>query len=187
MSRIGNKPIILPQGVNFLLEQNKVTIKGKLGTIKNVFNLENIQIQNNGSEITLARNKDDKQTRSLHGLYRALLANMVEGVSNGFSAELELSGVGYRASLTGEILELALGYSHGILFQIPSEVKCTVVTEKGKNVLIRLTSFDKFLLGVVVAKLRSLRKKDPYKGKGVLFVGEKIRRKAGKTAGKGKK
>lgn len=188
MSRVGIKPISVPAGVIVEIKNDHVAVKGALGHIKQKFDLSAIQVlQKESSNITLERSSDDKKVRSLHGLYRALLNNMIVGVSVGFKHTLELVGVGYRATLNGNVLELSLGYSHAIHFQLPQEIICSVVAEKGKNILIHLQSFDKFLLGMVTAKLRSLRKKDPYKGKGILFVGETIRRKAGKSAGKGKK
>ena len=187
MSRVGIRPIQVPHNVGVDIIGNKVEVKGSLGKISQSFDLSFINVVKTEHLITLERSVDDKRTRSLHGLYRAILNNMVVGVSDGFKNSLELVGVGYRATLVGSILELSLGYSHAIFFQLPAEVTCSVVAEKGKNILIHLQSFDKFLLGMLIAKLRSLRKKDPYKGKGVLFVGEEIRRKAGKSAGKGKK
>lgn len=187
MSRIGLKPITVPAGVEVQVKENQLAVKGKLGSLAQSFDFQKIKLEQTEGVIHLSCISGEKKDKALHGLYRALLFNMVEGVCNGFKTSLELVGVGYRATLDGQVLELALGYSHNILFQLPKEVTCSVVIEKGKNPTIHLQSCDKFLLGMVVAKLRSLRKKDPYKGKGILFVGEQIRRKAGKTAGKGKK
>ena len=176
MSRIGNAPITVPEGVevNISAENQELT--------QEVNPLIKIALENN--TITLSRPNDEKETRSLHGLYRSLLFNMIFGVSEGYVVEQELVGVGYRAKAQGQNLELSLGYSHPIIFQLPQEVKLTATTEKGKNPLIKLESFDKQLIGQVAAKIRSFRKPEPYKGKGVLFKGEVIRRKAGKTAAK---
>ena len=184
MSRIGNAPITVPEGVEVNISaENQVYVKGKLGELTQEVNpLIKIALENN--TITLSRPNDEKETRSLHGLYRSLLFNMIFGVSEGFVVEQELVGVGYRAKAQGQNLELSLGYSHPIIFQLPKEVKLTATTEKGKNPLIKLESFDKQLIGQVAAKIRSFRKPEPYKGKGVLFKGEVIRRKAGKTAAK---
>ena len=184
MSRIGNAPITVPEGVEVNISaENQGHVKGKLGELTQEVNpLIKIALENN--TITLSRPNDEKETRSLHGLYRSLLFNMIFGVSEGYVVEQELVGVGYRAKAQGQNLELSLGYSHPIIFQLPQEVKLTATTEKGKNPLIKLESFDKQLIGQVAAKIRSFRKPEPYKGKGVLFKGEVIRRKAGKTAAK---
>ena len=184
MSRIGNAPITVPEGVEINISaENQVLVKGKLGELTQDVNpLIKIALEDN--TITLSRPNDEKETRSLHGLYRSLLFNMIFGVSEGYMVEQELVGVGYRAKAQGQTLELSLGYSHPIIFQLPQEVKLTATTEKGKNPLIKLESFDKQLIGQVAAKIRSFRKPEPYKGKGVLFKGEVIRRKAGKTAAK---
>jgi len=184
MSRIGNAPITVPEGVEINISaENQVHVKGKLGELTQYVNpLINIGLEDN--IITLSRPNDEKETRSLHGLYRSLLFNMIFGVSEGYVVEQELVGVGYRAKAKGQNLELSLGYSHPIIFQLPQEVKLTATTEKGQNPLIKLESFDKQLIGQVAAKIRSFRKPEPYKGKGVLFKGEVIRRKAGKTAAK---
>tara|TARA_Y100000991_G_scaffold70084_1_gene52464 strand:+ start:2646 stop:3200 length:555 start_codon:yes stop_codon:yes gene_type:complete len=184
MSRIGNAPITVPEGVEINISaENQVHVKGKLGELTQYVNpLINIALEDN--IITLSRPNDEKETRSLHGLYRSLLFNMIFGVSEGYVVEQELVGVGYRAKAKGQNLELSLGYSHPIIFQLPQEVKLTATTEKGQNPLIKLESFDKQLIGQVAAKIRSFRKPEPYKGKGVLFKGEVIRRKAGKTAAK---
>ena len=184
MSRIGNAPITIPEGVEINISaENQVHVKGKLGELTQYVNpLINIALEDN--IITLSRPNDEKESRSLHGLYRSLLFNMIFGVSEGYVVEQELVGVGYRAKAKGQNLELSLGYSHPIIFQLPQEVKLTATTEKGQNPLIKLESFDKQLIGQVAAKIRSFRKPEPYKGKGVLFKGEVIRRKAGKTAAK---
>lgn len=184
MSRIGNAPVVVPEGVEISISaENMVTVKGKLGELKQTVNAA-IKIAHNEGEITLSRSSDDKDIRSLHGLYRSLINNMIEGVSKGFVIEQELVGVGYRAKAQGQKLELSLGFSHPIVFELPQEVKLTATTEKGKNPQIKLESFDKQLIGQVAAKIRSFRKPEPYKGKGVIFKGEIIRRKAGKTAAK---
>ena len=184
MSRIGNAPITVPEGVEINISpENQVHVKGKLGELtQDVNSLIKIVVENN--IITLSRPNDEKDIRSIHGLYRSLIYNMILGVSEGYSIEQELVGVGYRAKAQGQKLELSLGYSHPIIFQLPQEVKLTTTTEKGKNPLIKLESHDKQLIGQVAAKIRSFRKPEPYKGKGVLFKGEVIRRKAGKTAAK---
>lgn len=186
MSRIGKAPITIPAGVEVNVSNNVVTVKGKLGTLSQEID-SSITVKTENGVITVERPSDQKDHRSLHGLYRALINNMVVGVSTGWKKELEMIGVGYRASNQGQMLDLALGYSHNILFQIPAEVKIEAKMEKGKNPTIILESFDKQLLGVVAAKIRSFRKPEPYKGKGVRFIGEVVRRKAGKSAGKGKK
>jgi len=184
MSRIGNAPVVVPEGVEISISaENMVTVKGKLGELKQTVNAA-IKITHNEGEITLSRSSDDKDIRSLHGLYRSLINNRIEGVSKGFVIEQELVGVGYRAKAQGQKLELSLGFSHPIVFELPQEVKLTATTEKGKNPHIKLESFDKQLIGQVAAKIRSFRKPEPYKGKGVIFKGEVIRRKAGKTAAK---
>jgi large subunit ribosomal protein L6 len=184
MSRIGNAPITIPEGVEInVSNDNVVTVKGKLGELSESIN-SSIKVSIENSELSLSRPNDEKQLRSLHGLYRALINNMVVGVSTGYTIEQELVGVGYRAKSQGQKLELSLGFSHPIVFQLPVEVKVTAVTEKGKNPSIKLESFDKQLIGQVAAKIRSFRKPEPYKGKGILFKGEVIRRKAGKTAAK---
>jgi len=183
MSRIGKAPISIPEGVEInISEDNVVTVKGKLGELTQTID-ESISLSVNDGEVVVERSSEAKDVKAKHGLYRSLVNNMVEGVSKGFSTVQELVGVGYRASSQGQRLELALGFSHPIVFEIPAEVKLETVSEKGKNPLIKLTSHDKQLVGQVAAKIRSLRKPEPYKGKGVRFQGEEIRRKAGKTAG----
>jgi large subunit ribosomal protein L6 len=180
MSRIGNNPINVPDGVTLEILPSKITVKGKLGELTQDYSDVNIKFENN--IITVTRPSENKKVKSKHGLYRALISNMVEGVSKGFTKELELVGVGYRASNQGQKLDLALGFSHNILFEIAPEVKIETISEKGKNPIIKLTSHDKQLVGYVASKIRSFRKPEPYKGKGVKFVGEYIRRKAGKSA-----
>jgi len=186
MSRVGKAPITIPQGVNIDISKgNLVTVKGPKGTLSQQIDPD-ITLNVEDSTLSLDRPTNQNRHRALHGLYRALVNNMVVGVTEGFVKELELVGVGYRAQNTGQLLELTLGFSHPIMFYIPSEVKVETKQEKGKNPLIRLESNDKQLLGQVAAKIRSLRKPEPYKGKGVRYSNEVIRRKAGKTAG-GKK
>lgn len=184
MSRIGKLPITLPQGVSVnIADDNTVTLKGPKGELTQQVNPDlNIKVED--GVLTVERPNDDKEYRAQHGLYRALLHNMVVGVSEGFRKELELVGVGYRVSNQGQILELSLGYSHSIFMELPKEIKVETKSERNKNPLIILESCDKQLLGQVCAKIRSFRKPEPYKGKGVRFVGEQIRRKSGKTAGK---
>jgi len=180
MSRVGNNPVAIPDGVTVDIQADKVIVKGKLGELEQPY--DGVSFENNEGIITVTRKTNSKEHKSKHGLYRALLANMIEGVSNGFSKELELVGVGYRASNQGQKLDLALGFSHNILLDIAPEVKVETISEKGKNPIIKLSSHDKQLVGFVAAKIRSFRKPEPYKGKGVRFVGEQIRRKAGKSA-----
>ncbi len=180
MSRIGNNPINVPEGVTLEILPSKIIVKGKLGELTQDYSDVNIKFENN--IITVTRSSENKKVKSKHGLYRALISNMVEGVSNGFTKELELVGVGYRASNQGQKLDLSLGFSHNILFEIAPEVKIETISEKGKNPIIKLTSHDKQLVGYVASKIRSFRKPEPYKGKGVKFAGEYIRRKAGKSA-----
>ena len=180
MSRIGNSPIKVPEGVNINLQDKKIIVSGKLGSLEQDFKDVNINIEKN--IITLSRNSEANDIKSKHGLYRSLIFNMVKGVSSGFTKELELVGVGYRATVQGQRLDLSLGFSHNILFEIAPEIKIETTSEKGKNPTIKLTSHDKQLLGFVAAKIRSFRKPEPYKGKGIRFVGEQVRRKAGKSA-----
>ena len=180
MSRIGNNPIKIPTEVSVQIETEKIIVKGKLGEL--VQEYSGISLELNNDLLLLKRNSESKDHKSKHGLYRALIANMVEGVSKGFTKELELVGVGYRANCQGQKLDLSLGFSHNIIFEIASEVKVETTSEKGKNPIIKLTSIDKQLLGYVAAKIRSFRKPEPYKGKGIKFIGEQIRRKAGKSA-----
>ena len=180
MSRIGKAPISIPQGVTITIKDNIVTVKAKLGELTQV--VKGAVIKQEDGQLIVERQGDTKQSNALHGLYRALLHNMVVGVSEGFTKELELVGVGYRATNQGQKLDLALGFSHNILMELPQEIKVETINEKGKNPIIKLTSHDRQLLGQVAAKIRSFRKPEPYKGKGVKFVGEELRRKAGKSA-----
>ncbi|RXR21925.1 MULTISPECIES: 50S ribosomal protein L6 [Flavobacterium] len=180
MSRIGKSPITIPAGVEVTLGEGVITVKGKLGQLTQEFSDVTVKVE--GDQITVERSSDYKDQRSKHGLYRALISNMVTGVSTGFTNELELVGVGYRASNAGQKLDLALGYSHNIVLEIAPEVVVETISEKGKNPIVKLTSFDKQLLGQVTAKIRGFRKPEPYKGKGIKFVGEVLRRKAGKSA-----
>ncbi len=184
MSRIGLAPITIPQGVEVKVSDNNIVyVKGAKGEIQRTVDpVITVNIKDN--EITLERHTEQKDHKSKHGLYRALIQNMVTGVHEGYKKELELVGVGYRASSQGQRLELALGFSHPIIFELPKEVTVSTVSERGKNPLVTLESFDNELLGLVVSKIRSFRKPEPYKGKGVKFVGEYIRRKAGKAAAK---
>ncbi len=180
MSRIGKSPITIPDGVTIDYKDNVVTVKGKLGELTQ--KIDEIAIKIEGNTLTLERPSESKNHKAKHGLYRSLIFNMIEGVSKGWTKELELVGVGYRASNQGQKLDLALGFSHNIILEIAPEVKVETISEKGKNPIVKLTSFDKQLVGQVAAKIRSFRKPEPYKGKGVKFVGEELRRKAGKTA-----
>ena len=183
MSRIGQAPIAVPTGVDVSINGNVVTVKGKLGELTQELS-GGITASMDDNIITVQRPSELKEHKAKHGLYRALINNMIQGVSTGWSHSLELVGVGYRASNQGQHLDLSLGYSHNFLINIPSDVKVETTMEKGKNPIIKLTSHDKQLVGAVTAKIRSLRKPEPYKGKGVKFVGEQIRRKAGKSAAK---
>jgi large subunit ribosomal protein L6 len=184
MSRIGKQPVSLPAGVTITVSaDNVVTVKGPKGELKQAIDRD-IQIGVADGTVTFNRPTDQIRHRAMHGLYRALINNMVKGVTEGFRKHMELVGVGYKAASTGNVLDLSLGYSHNIIFEIPSELKVTTTQEKGDNPKILLEGIDKQLLGAVCAKLRSLRKPEPYKGKGVKFVGEVLRRKAGKAAGK---
>lgn len=180
MSRIGKNPIAIPAGVTVEVKDAVVTVKGKLGELSQ--EIADVTVKVEDAQIVVERASDSKNERAKHGLYRALINNMVQGVSEGFTKELELVGVGYRASNQGQKLDLALGFSHNIVFEIVPEVKVETVSEKGKNPIVKLSSFDKQLLGQVTAKIRSFRKPEPYKGKGIKFVGEVLRRKAGKSA-----
>ncbi len=181
MSRIGKAIITIPAGVTITEKEGVVTVKGPKGELTQELT-EGITLEQNEGQLTVSRPSDSKQHRALHGLYRALINNMIVGTTEGFTKKLELVGVGYRASHAGQKLELALGFSHGIVLELPKEVIIDTLTEKGKNPIITLTSHDKQLLGMVSAKIRSFRKPEPYKGKGVRFVGENVRRKAGKSA-----
>ncbi len=184
MSRIGKLPISFPKGVEVKVsDKNLVTVKGPKGELQRSVDTA-IHIAVEEGKVTLTRATEQKRHKAMHGLYRSLLANMIEGVSNGYKVTQELVGVGYRAAHKAQTLELTLGYSHNITFELPVEIKLNTVTEKGKNPSVILESVDKELLGLVAAKIRSLRKPEPYKGKGIKFAGEILRRKAGKAAGK---
>ena len=180
MSRIGKNPVIIPEGVSLDITDNLITVKGKLGELTQEYTAVSIKIEDN--VVYLERPSENKEHKAKHGLYRALIANMIEGVSTGWTKELELVGGGYRASNQGQKLDLALGFSHNIVLNIAPEVKVETVSDKGKNPIIKLKSHDKQLVGQVAAKIRGFRSPEPYKGKGIRFVGEVIRRKAGKSA-----
>ena len=184
MSRIGKSPVVIPLGVEVKIEGKErkvVTVKGKLGELFQEVS-DDITVKIEERNVILYRPSDSKPHKAQHGLYRSLINNMIEGVSKGYAKELELVGVGYRASNQGQKLDLALGFSHNIIMDIAPEVKIETISEKGKNPIIKLRSFDKQLIGQVAAKIRSFRKPEPYKGKGIKFVGEEIRRKTGKSA-----
>jgi large subunit ribosomal protein L6 len=183
MSRIGKLPVTIPSGVTFTYANNVVTIKGPKGELKQVIEPD-FKVQNENGTVTIERPTEQKRHKSLHGLYRALINNMIEGVSKGYKTNMELIGVGYKATAANNVLELSLGYSHNVFVAIPVEVKVTATHEKGGNPTIVLEGADKQLVGQVAAKIKSLRKVEPYKGKGIRFVGEYVRRKAGKAAAK---
>ncbi|WP_300602303.1 50S ribosomal protein L6 [Niabella sp.] len=184
MSRIGKQLITIPEGVTVAVgSDNVVTVKGKKGELKQAVNAD-IKVEVKDGQVTITRPSDQIQHRALHGLTRALVANLVEGVTNGFEKKMELVGVGYKATNQGNQLDLSLGYSHNIIFDIPKELTVATETVKGQNPTITISGSDKQLVGAVCAKIRSLRKPEPYKGKGVRFVGEIVRKKAGKSAGK---
>ncbi|MDP4797231.1 MAG: 50S ribosomal protein L6 [Crocinitomicaceae bacterium] len=183
MSRIGKSPVTIPSGVDVKVDGNVITVKGSKGELTQEMD-SCVSMSIEDGTVTFTRESDAPDHRAKHGLYRALLQNMIIGVSEGFKKELEVIGVGYRANANGQMLELSLGFSHPFVFEIPSEIKVSAVSEKGKAPLVTLESHDKQLVGQVAAKIRSLRKPEPYKGKGVRFLGEEIRRKAGKTASK---
>jgi large subunit ribosomal protein L6 len=184
MSRIGNLPVQIPQKVEVAVDKNNVvTVKGAKGTLTQKID-PSISVEIADGNINVSRSNDEKKTKALHGLYRALLNNMVTGVSKGFKLEQELVGVGYRASSQGQTLDMVLGYAHHIVFELPSEIKLLTKQDKGQNPMIIMESADKQLLGQVASKIRSLREPEPYKGKGIKFVNEVLRRKAGKSAAK---
>ena len=183
MSRIGKNPITVPSGVELSIQGNVVTVKGPKGELTQEVD-EKISLDYTDSVLTLSRPNDDKDIRAKHGLYRALINNMIVGVSEGYKVQLQMVGVGFRASAQGQQLSVSLGYSHPIIMELPKEVKLEAETKKGEAPLVTLSSHDKQLFGTVAAKVRSLRKIEPYKGKGVRFLGEQVRRKAGKTAAK---
>ena len=180
MSRTGKNPVIIPEGVTVDIKDNEITVKGKLGELTQEYSDVTIKVEDGAAIVE--RPSDAKDHKAKHGLYRSLLFNMIEGVSKGWTKELELVGVGYRASHQGQKLELAVGFSHNIVLSVAPEVKIETISEKGKNPKVKLTSHDKQLVGQVAAKIRGFRKPEPYKGKGIKFVGEVIRRKAGKSA-----
>lgn len=183
MSRVGNKIITLPAGVSVNVDNSLVTVKGPKGTLTQAIDPD-ITVAVDGTELKVQRPTEQKRHKALHGLYRALVNNMVVGVSTGYRLQLEIVGVGYKASNNGNVLELSLGYSHSVFVAIPAEIKVSTLTEKGQNPKVILEGIDKQLIGQVAAKIRSLRKVEPYKGKGIRFTGEQIRRKAGKASGK---
>lgn len=180
MSRIGNNPIAIPEGAQVEVKDSVITVKGKLGELSQEFDAVEIKVVE--GEVFVTRPSDSKNHKAKHGLYRSLVDNMIQGVTHGWTKELELVGVGYRASNQGQKLDLALGFSHNIVLDLAPEVKVETISEKGKNPIIKLSSHDKQLVGQVAAKIRSFRKPEPYKGKGIKFVGEQLRRKAGKSA-----
>lgn len=182
MSRIGKNPVDLPKGVTVTISKdNLVTVKGPLGQLEQKVDPD-ITVKQEGEQIILTRPTDQPRHRSMHGLYRALIQNMVTGVSKGYEKKQEFVGVGYKCEVKGQVIEMSLGFSHDVHLLIPNEVKAVAVTEKKNNPILTLSSVDKQLLGQVAAKIRSLRKPEPYKGKGIKFVGEELRRKAGKSA-----
>ena len=180
MSRIGKNPVAIPAGVTVSVKDAVITVKGKLGELSQEFSDVTVKVEDN--QVIVERSSDHKNDRAKHGLYRSLINNMIIGVSEGFTKQLELVGVGYRASNQGQRLDLAVGFSHNIVLEIVPEVTVETISEKGKNPIVKLSSFDKQLLGQVSAKIRAFRKPEPYKGKGIKFVGEVLRRKAGKSA-----
>ena len=180
MSRIGKNPVVIPAGVTVEVANNVINVKGKLGQLSQEYSDVTVKVED--GQVTVERSSDLKDQRAKHGLYRSLINNMIIGVSEGFTKELELVGVGYRASNQGQKLDLALGFSHNIVLELAPEVKLETISDKGKNPIEKLTSYDKQLLGQIAAKIRGFRKPEPYKGKGVKFVGEELRRKAGKSA-----
>ncbi len=180
MSRIGKNPVSIPEGVTVSVNDNTITVKGKLGELQQEFSEVSVRVEDNS--IIVERESDNKSSKAKHGLYRSLINNMVVGVSQGFTKQLELVGVGYRASSQGQKLDIAVGFSHNIVLELAPEVKVEAISEKGKNPIIKLSSFDNQLVSQVAAKIRSFRKPEPYKGKGIKYVGEYIRRKAGKSA-----
>ncbi|MBT8181460.1 MAG: 50S ribosomal protein L6 [Eudoraea sp.] len=180
MSRIGNNPIEIPEGATVEVQDNTITVKGKLGELTQEYS--GVSIKAEDGQVVVTRPSESKEHKAKHGLYRSLISNMILGVTNGWSKELELVGVGYRATNQGQKLDLALGFSHNIVLNLAPEVKVETISEKGKNPIIKLSSHDKQLVGQIAAKIRAFRKPEPYKGKGIKFVGEQLRRKAGKSA-----
>ena len=184
MSRIGKKPVAVPNGVTVTVNNdNVIAVKGPKGELKQAIDRD-IKVEVKDGKVNFIRPTDQIRHRAMHGLYRAIVANLVKGVTEGYAKKLELIGVGFKASNQGNVIDLSLGYSHNIIFEVPKELKVATATEKGQNPMITLEGIDKQLLGQVAAKLRSLRKPEPYKGKGVRYVGEVVRKKAGKAAGK---
>jgi large subunit ribosomal protein L6 len=183
MSRIGKLPISVPSGVTIDVKPSQVSVKGPKGTLTQKLE-DGVSVKLDGSTLVVERATEQKRHKALHGLYRSLIANMIKGVTEGYKIEQELVGVGYRASNQGQMLDLVLGYSHHVVFELPAEIKVATRQERGANPIITLESYDKQLLGQVAAKIRSLRTPEPYKGKGIKFTGEILRRKAGKSAGK---
>lgn len=181
LSRIGKQPVVIPDGVKAIVDEQNIRVEGKLGKLEMKY-ADFVSVEHKEKEIIVHPLSNQKKHRSLHGTYRVLIANMVEGVSKGFEKKLELVGVGYRAAVSGQVIEMSIGYSHNIAFQLPDDVKATAESTKGKAPIITLTSIDKQLIGMVAAKIRSLRKPEPYKGKGIKYVGEQLIRKAGKSA-----
>jgi large subunit ribosomal protein L6 len=184
MSRIGKSPIGIPSGVELKIDKNIVSVKGPKGLLYQVIASDGIAVTVEDNHVLVTRNTEQKRHKSMHGLYRQLINNMIVGVTEGYTAELELHGIGYRASNRGQLLEMALGYSHPVMFFLPDDVKVETISDKGKPPVVKLTSIDKQMLGQMAAKIKSFRKPEPYKGKGIRFKGEEIRRKAGKTAAK---
>lgn len=183
MSRVGKAPISIPEGVSITIDKNVVNVKGPKGELTQSIDPD-MTCKVEDGVVTVERPTEQKRHKALHGLYRSLVNNMVEGVNSGYKKDMELVGVGYKAAVQNNVLELNLGYSHSIYFAVPEEIKVTAVTEKGKNPIVTVEGIDKQLVGQIAAKIKSLRKVEPYKGKGIRFVGEEIRRKAGKTAAK---
>jgi len=184
MSRIGKQPVVAPSGVTITVnKENVVTVKGPKGELKQAIDRD-ITVEVKDGQITFARPTDQIRHRALHGLYRSLVSNLVKGVTDGYERKLELIGVGFKAAAQGNLIDLSLGFSHNIVFEVPKEIKVATSQEKGQNPIITLEGIDKQLIGQVAAKLRGLRKPEPYKGKGIRYVGEQVRKKAGKAAGK---
>lgn len=183
MSRIGRKAVTIPEAVTVTISNDIVTVKGKKGELKQLVDRD-IKVEVKDGQVVFNRPTDQIRHKALHGLYRALVANMIKGVTNGYEKKMELIGVGFKASNQGNLLDLSIGFSHNIVFEVPKELKLATVTEKGQNPTIMLEGIDRQLLGQVAAKIRSLRKPEPYKGKGIRYIGEMVRKKAGKAAGK---
>ena len=184
MSRIGNNPVTVVDAVEIKIDKDIITVKGPKGELTQEFDSSAVEIKQEGGEMIFTRTSDHKDHRAKHGLYRALVFNMIEGVTKGWTKKLEFHGVGYRATAQGQTLEMVIGYSHAVIIELPAEIQLTAVTDKGKAPVVTLESHDKQLVGQVAAKIRSLRKPEPYKGKGIRYQDEYIRRKAGKAAAK---